>query len=133
MLKLVTDKEEIVRTLLPFVPDTEISDFDYVMKTWWKNIRDTGGLGLTYYGDTVFKKMGLETYEFDFGPNSYFGGIGSLLMLDKYMPCPYYFHLSNKRKYLRIYDGRIATMIMLTGDVYEYIDRIKKRQENEND
>jgi hypothetical protein len=133
MLKLVTDKEEIVRTLLPFVPETEISDFDHAMKTWWKNIRSTGGLGLTVYGDTIFKMMGLETYEFDLGSNSYFGGIGSLLMLDKYMPCPYYFQLRDRKKYLRIYDGRVATMIMLNGSVIEYIEKIKNRQENNDD
>ena len=127
------DKAEIVRTLLPLVPETEISDFDYAMKTWWKNIRSTGGLGLTVYGDTVFKKIGLESYDFDLGQNSYFGGMGTLIRLDKHMPCPYYFHLSDRKKHLRIYDGRVATMIMLTGDVFEYIDRIKKRQENDND
>lgn len=128
-----TDKAEIVRILLPLVPDTEINDFDYAMKTWWKNIRNTGGLGLTLYGDTVFKKIGLESYDFDLGQNSYFGGIGTLIMLDKYMPCPYSFRLHDRKKHMRIYDGRVATMIMLTGDVFEYVDRIKKRQENGND
>jgi hypothetical protein len=127
------DKAEIVRTLLPLVPDTEISDFDYAMKTWWKNIRNTGGLGLTLYGDNVFKIVGLESYDFDLGQNSYFGGMGTLIMLDKYMPCPYYFRLSDRKKHLRIYDGRVATMIMLNGSVTEYIEKIKNRQETDND
>jgi hypothetical protein len=133
MLELMTDKAQIVQVLLPLVPENEISEFDYCMKTWWKNIRSTGGLGLTVYGDTIFKMMGLETYEFDLGSNSYFGGIGSLLMLDKYMPCPYYFQLRDRKKYLRIYDGRVATMIMLNGSVIEYIEKIKNRQENNDD
>jgi hypothetical protein len=127
------DKAEIVRTLLPLLPETEISDFDYAMKTWWKNIRNTGGLGLTTYGDSIFQKLWLESYEFGLGQNSYFGGIGTALQLDRYMPCPYYLHLNDRKKHLRIYDGRVATMIMLTGDVFEYIDKIKKRQENDND
>lgn len=134
MLNLITDKEEIVRKILPLIPDTEISDFDYAMKTWWKNIRSSGGMGLTVYGDQMFRAAELEYYDFDLGQASHFGGMGTSLRLDKYMMCPYYFYFSDKRKLVRIYDSRLATMIMLKGNIFEYMENVKKRkQENDND
>lgn len=134
MLNLITDKEEIVRKILPLIPETEISNFDYAMKTWWKNIRSTGGLGLTHYGDSIFRLASLEYHDFDLGPASHMGVIGTALQLDKYMLCPYYYHCVNKKKFVRIYDSRLATMIMLKGDIFEYMENVKKRkQENDDD
>ena len=133
MLIPITDKAEIVRTILPLIPETEISDFDYAMKTWWKNIRSTGGLGLTHYGDSVFRKAELEYHDFDLGFSSHMGNLGTALQLDKYMLCPYYYHFANKKKFVRIYDSRLAMMIILKGDIFEYMKNIKNRRENDND
>ena len=134
MLNLITDKTEIVRRIIPLIPETEISDFDYAMKTWWKNIRSTGGLGLTHYGNHIFQTACLEYHDFDLGYASHMGNMATSLQLDKYMLCPYYYHFANKKKLVRIYDGRLATMIMLKGDIFEYMESVKKRkQENDND
>jgi hypothetical protein len=134
MLELMTDKAEIVRTLIPFIPEEEISDFDYCMKTWWKNIRSTGGLGLTYYGDCMFQLMELENYTFEIGiSHGSMSNLGTAMYLDKYIKCPYYFLSKNNKRVLHVYDSRIATMIMLTGDVFEYMNKLKKRQENTDD
>jgi len=134
MLELMIDKAEIVRTLIPFIPEAEISDFDYCMKTWWKNIRSSGGLGLTYYGDCMFQLMELESYTFEIKKNEGpISNIGLAVYLDKYMKCPHYLITKDHKRTLHIYDSRIATMIMLTGSVFEYMQKIKKRQENTDD
>ena len=67
MISYVTNKEEITRKILPLIDSTEISDFDYAMKTWWVNIRNTGGLCLTALGDKVFRQAKIECYDLILG------------------------------------------------------------------
>ena len=124
----VTDKEKIVIAVLPLIPETEIATVDYAMKTWWKNIRNTGGLGLTRFGDQMFMSMGLEHWEFDIGEASMLGNIGAAITLDRRMVCPYYFYSDKKRKRVRLYDSRVAMIVALSGDFTSYLNTLEERK-----
>lgn len=124
----VTDKETIVTAILPHVPETEIATLDYAMKTWWKNIRRSGGLGLTRLGDEMFRAGGLEHWDFDMGAASMVGNIGASVTLDKRMPCPYYFYSDKKRRRVRIYDSRVAMLVALHGDFTSYLNTLEERK-----
>jgi hypothetical protein len=124
----VTDKEKIIEAILPHVPPTEIATQDYAMKTWWKNIRRSGGLGLTQFGDHIFRSSGIEHWDFDWGEASMLGNIGASIALDRRMPCPYYFYSDKKRRVVRLYDSRVATLVALHGDFTAYINTLKERK-----
>ena len=130
----ITDKEKIVSAVLPLLPATEIATAEYAMKTWWTNIRSTGGLGLTRHGMDMFDAAGIESHEFEMGHSSSMGNLATSLVLNKYMQCPHYFYSSNKRRYVKVYDSRIAMLILLCGDVHEYLTRLQNNKtENNND
>jgi hypothetical protein len=119
MISYVTNKEEITRKILPLIDSTEILDFDYAMKTWWVNIRDTGGLCLTALGDKVFRQAKIECYDLILGWTNYSNA--GMLMLDRKMPCPYHIHFASKQNFVRIYDSRVAMMITLHGGVEKFL------------
>lgn len=119
MISYVTNKEEITRKILPLIDSTEILDFDYAMKTWWVNIRDTGGLSLTTLGDKVFRQTKIECYDLILGWTNYSNAC--MLMLDRKMPCPYYIYIASKQNFVRVYDSRVAMMITLHGGVEKFL------------
>jgi hypothetical protein len=119
MISYVTNKEEITRKILPLIDSTEISDFDYAMKTWWVNIRNTGGLCLTALGDKVFRQAKIECYDLIFSWTNF--NNSSVLKLDRKMPCPYHLYVSNKQNFVRVYDSRVAMMIALQGGIEHFL------------
>lgn len=123
-----TDKERIVQAILPQVPESEIATVEWAMKTWWKNIRRSGGLGLTHYGDGIFRGCGLEYWDFDCGAASHLSVMGLSVTLDRRMPAPYYFYCDKKRRRVRVYDGRMATLAVLYGDFTEYLNTLEEKK-----
>lgn len=129
----VKDKERIVQAVLPLIPDTEITTAEYAMKTWWTNIRSTGGLGLTKLGADMFEAAGIEYHEFEMGPSHSMGMLATSLVLNRDMECPYYFYSNNRRRHVKVYDSRIAMLILLCGDINEYLTRVRDNKENDDD
>jgi hypothetical protein len=134
----VTDKEQIVKAVLPLLPGYSAFDHertvDYAMKTWWTNIRSTGGLGLSKYGADMFNAAGIESHQFEIGPSGSMSNIATSLVLNREMQCPYYFYSTNRKRYIEVYDSRIAMLILLCGDINEYIARLRDNNtENDND
>jgi hypothetical protein len=119
MISYVTNKEEITRKILPLIDSTEILDFDYAMKTWWVNIRNTGGLCLTSLGDKMFRQAKIECYDLILDWTNYSNA--GMLMLDRKMPCPYYIHFASKQNFVSVYDSRVAMMITLHGGVEKFL------------
>ena len=120
-----TDITEKVLSLIK--PDYTVFDLDTAMVTWWKNIRSTGGYGLTCAGSQAFEKADIEFQEFDDGASSYMGNMTLSLLLDAKMVTPYYFYSHDKRRKIKIYDGRIAMIITLYETVSDYIKTLDNR------
>jgi len=129
MSTFVTDRQRITRAVLKLLkPEYTSTEFETALYKWWKNPRSTGGLRLTEDGHKFFVKADIEYHEFDGGDAFYEGYMKFELMLDKRMPCPYYLIYQNKRKYIRVYDNRISTMISLYGDFNDYINNLEDRR-----
>jgi hypothetical protein len=133
MTEFVYDKRQITARVLQEVdPDYTPEHLERAMDTWWRNIRENGGLCLTDAGLQAFRDAGLQSYTFDMGTkdktvrwtiNSWIYTIG----LDRKMPCPYYVTLNKHVHKVTLFDSRVATLIPLYGSIYEYIKAIDIR------
>lgn len=130
MTNFVSDRRLIVERILSLI-DAEHNekDIDHAMSRWWRNIRSTGGLGLTEFGDTEFRRAELEHWDFDITEQEISKNIITFfVLLDNKMICPYFVFFKDKRKYIRIYDGRVATILILHGNIKDFLDTLDKRK-----
>jgi hypothetical protein len=122
-------RSEITEKILSILnPDYTADDLHNANVTWWKNIRSTGGYGLTYAGSQAFEKAEIEFQEFDEGPSGYMSMMSMSLTLDTKMVTPYYFYSNEKRRKVKIYDSRIAMLITLYETVNDYIKTLDNRR-----
>ena len=129
MSEFVVDRRRITEAVLKLLkPEYTKSDIEVALYKWWKNPRSTGGRRLTEEGHKYFVLADIEYQEFDAGEAFYEGYMKFELMLDRRMPCPYYLIYQNKRKYIRVYDNRISTMISLYGDFNDYLKNLEDRK-----
>ena len=123
------DRSVITEKVLSILnPEYTVDDLHNANVTWWKNIRSTGGYGLTYAGSQAFEKAEIEFQEFDEGPSSYMSMMSMSLALDAKMVTPYYFYSHEKRRQVKIYDGRVAMIITLYETVGDYLKTLDKRR-----
>jgi hypothetical protein len=93
---------------------------------WWVNKRSGGGLHLTSAGDSAFMEAGLAHWDFDCSGLDVDSNSNRLL-LDRCFPCPYHLLTIGRRPrqyMLRIWDGRIASLVTLHGGVVKYMGSI---------
>lgn len=91
-------------------------------------MRGSGGLGLTEVGYQMFEEAKLEHYTFDVDiPWSLIHVIG--LRCDRAIPCPFFLHGTIPKRYISVYDSRVAVMIQLHGSFSSYLTYL----ENNND
>jgi hypothetical protein len=128
MIKFPARSEITERVLAILNPDYTADDLHDANVTWWKNIRSTGGYGLTYAGSQAFEKAEIEFQEFDEGPSGYMANMSLSLSLDAKMVTPYYFYSHDKRRKVKIYDGRIAMVVTLYETVGDYLKTLDNRQ-----
>jgi hypothetical protein len=125
-MPFVKDKAKITKAVLGILnPQFTDADFDRAMKTWWKNIRPNGGLGLTIYGAEQFDLADIESFAHPFqGEVSITSWTQDVLKLDRKMPCPYMLMYQKTRLYVVVYDSSISTMIHLTETVEQFINTL---------
>lgn len=129
MTKFVSDRRLIVEKVLSLInSEFRQDDIDGAMKTWWANIRSTGGFALTGAGIAAFERAGLEHWDFDIGPVK--SATKLLLTFGKKIPVPYTVFNAKGKNTIRVYDSRIATMIALYGNAQEYIKDLDDRPKN---
>jgi hypothetical protein len=127
MTKFVCDRRVVVKRILDIIkPDNTDEDVNIAMKTWWQNIRRTGGFSLSNTGAEMFKRADLEYHEIDYGIvlNS-LSATAFAAILDKKMPAPFFLIFQNRRKYIRVYDSRMALMMALYDDINAYLDSLE--------
>jgi len=129
----LTPKLAITQAVLDQIPESHRIDLQAARKTWWLNIRAQGGLRLTDVGHTMFTLADIEYFDFEFKPTKHVEGFLSwqqfTLELNYKIKCPYYIgrEATPLRTYLRVYDSKVAMMINLYGDVYEFMKQTKRR------
>lgn len=129
MSNFVKDRSVITKKILEIIsPDHSQDEFEIAMITWWVNIRNNGGLGLTDTGYQSFSKAKLENYTFfinNVTPSLFIYA----LEIDRKLPSPYYLRYIKRDRYITVYDTRVVTMIQLYGNVMDYISTLENLYE----
>lgn len=128
-------KRRITKAIIEQTGNEYSFDIDTAMRTFWLDIRNEGGLRLTDVGDSFFKRADIETFEFPFrlkritDKEPIYSYQNLMLDLSLKVPCPYYIgrHKPNE-PFIKIYDSKIAMMINLYGDIYEYLRNSQLRR-----
>lgn len=131
MTKFVTDKNAITGKILGLIkPDYTADELRNANLTWWANIRSTGGLGLTARGYAAFTAAAIDCWEFKPTQAGYLVWPKTVLKLDTYLHSPYYIALSGSGSHIKIYDGRIASLIHLYGGLENYLSKLETKRGN---
>jgi len=126
-------KEVITEAVLKQLPESQITK-EEALGTWWVNIRRSGGLRLTPVGQRAFEKAEIQSYDYPF-PKPVPREVSwptLLLEMDNKLKSPYYigFHAEKKPRepFVKIYDSKVAVMISLYGNIFDYMRTIKSRR-----
>lgn len=125
MTDFIVDKNKITKKIIELInPEYTNNEFEFAKKTWWNNIRSTGGLGLTFEGKEAFDLAEIDFWDFQVKTSEIIKST-TKLKLDHYFPSPYYLFLRNisikATPIIRVYDSRIASLIMIHGSLTEYL------------
>lgn len=125
----VKDRRLITERILEITnTDSEVVDVDKEYVRWWKNLRKSGGFGLTMVGAKAFEKADIEFFTFTTKDVSVTDQLKLLVDLDKKMPVPYYTTVVKRDTVINIYDSRIAMLIVLNDNsVINFLKTIDKR------
>ena len=125
MAHFVTDKRKITQAVMSLLSEqNQESDIERALFHWWRNPRSGGGLRLSDVGDKKFTEAQIDFTEFTESSKIYDSWY--VIDLDRKLSCPYY--LSSPSRWqisVKIYDDRIATLIILYGSLREYINSLE--------
>jgi len=119
----VRDKFALTQSLVDQLPNASQITVDVAMRTWWFNIRKTGGMRLTGPGHRVFtEELDLARYEFTIADPHQFNQ-HVILDLDRKMQMPYYISATKGiPKKIVFFGSREAVMINLYGNLQQFLD-----------
>ena len=117
------DKFALTQSLVDQLPNASQITVDVAMRTWWFNIRKTGGMRLTGPGHRVFtEELDLARYEFTIADPHQFNQ-HVILDLDRKMQMPYYIHaVKGIPKKIMFFGGKEAVMVNLYGNLPQFLD-----------
>ena len=120
------DKRKLTETLVEQLdPDWGIT-VKKAMRTWWFNLRNTGGMRLTTDGYQTFcKELDLENYSFNIDDPTDFNQ-RMILDMDRKLQMPYYIHaVKGIPKRVIFFGSREAMVTNLYGDLKKFLDNYK--------
>ena len=119
----VRDKLTLTKQLVQNLSADSAVSVAMAMRTWWFNIRKTGGMRLTGPGHRVFtEELDLARYEFTIADPHQFTQ-RRLLDLDRKMQMPYYIHtVKGIPKKVIMFGSQEAVWINLHGNLEKFLD-----------
>jgi len=119
----VRDKLTLTKQLVQNLSADSAVSVATAMRTWWFNIRKTGGMRLTGPGHRVFtEELDLARYEFAIADPHQFNQ-HVILDLDRKMQMPYYISATKGiPKKIVFFGSREAVMINLYGNLQQFLD-----------
>ena len=115
------DKLKLTQALVANLPEGFAEPVEVAVKTWWSNIRKTGGMRLTEHGFYIFSRvLELDHYELEIKPTPSNRRIA--LTLDRKLQSPYYINI-DKRIPTSVYmfGSREAVVAQLYGDLEKFL------------
>lgn len=131
-----TAKQKITEVILAEMPEQQAKiyrelPFDDLLFRWWFTGRQDG-LRLTDEGVVAFELAQIDYYDI----NLYIKNISHynfVLQLHKKIKCPYYLGVNKidktKKFYIRLYDSKIAMMVNLYGNIQDYLNSIRDKND----
>ncbi len=116
---MVRDKLKLTAALVAELPAEFSESVESASRSWWSNIRKTGGMRLTDHGYYVFSRvLDLAHYGIDIKPTA----SRIVLALDRKLQTPYYIEIE-KRIPVRVYmfGSREAVTAQLYGDLEKFL------------
>ena len=117
------DKHKLTQQLVEQLDSTKGITVAQAMRTWWFNIRKSGGMRLTGVGFTAFvQDLQLEHYGYNIDNPMLFNQ-HIILNLDRKMQMPYYIHaVKGIPKKIVFFGSREAVMVNLYGNLEQFLD-----------
>jgi hypothetical protein len=103
-------------------------DLSKAMLEWWRNIRHTGGLGLSDVGYSwLTQELELPHWRYVIPHTSATSmSLQRQLTLDQHCPCVYWFRSTSRDFQIAFFDSQQAMMFNLYGDLDRYLAMIKR-------
>jgi hypothetical protein len=117
----VRDKLLLTQALVANLPEEFAESAEVAARTWWANIRKTGGLRLTDHGFYVFSRV-LELTHYDLeiqpGPSTR----RTILSLDRKLQSPYYIKVEKRIPVeICMFGSREAVVAQLYGNLEKFL------------
>lgn len=124
-----TKKMLITEAVLEQLPK-QSSDIEEIIFQWWMTGRQEG-LRLSDMGDTAFRLAEIEFYTFPADKIPAGSWYHFMIDLNRKIKCPYYLSVTKEagkkgEPFIRIYDGKIATLLSIYGNLKDYLDSVKR-------
>lgn len=118
---VVRDKLAITQALVAQLPESFAEPVEIAARTWWANIRKTGGLRLTEHGFYVFSRvLDLAHYDLDIHPGP--GNRRTILSLDRKLQSPYYIRIEKRIPVeICMFGSREAVVAQLYGNLEKFL------------
>ena len=98
-------------------------DFNQAVSLWWYDSRDTAGLRLTDQGNQVFLDcLDLDAWHYEI--NAAVLIPRNLLIMDRYLACPYHLSRSRRTYTLTLFGSQEAVMANLYGDITRFLQSL---------
>lgn len=126
------DKTEITRRIILSSTRLGPINLDTALKTWYQNIRPTGGLRLTTYGYKILRTLEIESWSWRWPEQKGYVDKKLLLDMDRKLQYPYF--INAKTREVVFFSSREAMMTTLYGDIKPWLDSLVPRDiDHDND
>jgi hypothetical protein len=117
----VRDKVKLTEALVAELPEDFAESVSVALRTWWSNIRRSGGMRLTDHGFYVLDRvLGIAHYGIDIKPTMASQRI--VLTLDRKLQTPYYVEIDKRIPVrLHMFGSKEAMTAQLFGDLEKFL------------
>jgi len=119
-----TVKHDITQLVLDLLPANTGITLDQALRTWYYNLRSSGGLRLTTLGLQAMRSASLNSWSIDINPRDLTKS--NLLILDRKVQWPYF--IDTRAKQLVMFSSRDAMMATLYGDIKSWLASLGSQQ-----
>jgi len=118
----VRDKLKLTEILVAELPEEFADTVESARRSWWSNIRKTGGMRLTEHGFYIFSRV-LKLSHYGIDINQTPGNRRIVLTLDRKLQSPYYIEIVKGIPVkLHMFGSREAVAAQLYGDLEKFLN-----------